>query len=970
MKSAIANWFRFWFAALFMPISILLVGSLYMSSLQRKNKLASFAAEGFETLETMRYVADTEQYLCNSINDLFLKNPEPEKLEQAIENFLVENEIQAGYFVWNEKGEVPLSNFAYNNLEGDLQQAFFALNKIRRAPGRSGIISSEEESNLRMLFGRHFFPNFYSNCFTGRFRELLRTDAAKKKPLTWMNVAENIGLCVFFDYEVLDTDCGLKTMLRNNKRNLIPGYVDNTTIQCSDAELASLLKEHLDEIKSGYNEMLEIGDYRVLINYLSGNRQNFCAVKPEMLSSSEKLFWFNFARAIFVVIILLFTFLSFRVIVLNQKLSLKITAQLLLLFTVSNLLPGYVMLVICSDFLQQLKKSLIVEAFNQSNFHLQKIDELFISEYTEQKRNFNKVAASFRTNLKNARIDRQTIRSFVDPQFPEPMNLFLVASSSNLVAGSRGIVENGEVKDAFFQGFRKDTERINIMTSLQKLGLFLLKRLNEEPVPNKLETEVEFIGESLFQKRPFELVKHFSGIHFFADWTLGKRNSPFYIEFFKLFNADKNDYLMVYFWDMYDLEIAFVARQFFNLNRNNLGLKLIAIDERIETSFPPEALEHEKVREIAFKLRDRNLTRPEYIRFDGQDYLLTGYKCLSMMHMRLLALYPLEKIDSAIDKKWKILLKFVSISLLISVFLGLSVAGSIIRPLVQLQQGVEALNNRDFSYRLPDLGKDEFGHLADIFNETLVDLEEMQAARIVQEKLLIPMGEKLVAKKISAFGKTESLSGMGGDYFEHFAVDEQRNAFLLGDVAGKGVSNSLILAFVKSAVNLLQAYDAPKFMTELNRMLIESSRSRQAKSFSCQLIHAGDDGLVTVANAGLPYPVLVDHRRRCAKVIEMPALPLGRTQKWRPVIAELHLEPETSLVCFSSGFLFQWQVEYSAVVKMVENSIDSDPVKFCDNCFEQLFALVDKKSCNKDVSILVVSRVVVEAEPVSETTSG
>ncbi len=961
MKSAIFNWIKFWFAALFMPVSILLIGSLYMSSLQQKNKLATFAAEGFETLETMRYVADTEQYLCNSINELFLKNADPEKLEQAVSAFLAENGIKAEYFIWNENGEISRSNFAYENLQGDLRQAFFALNKIRKDPGRPGIISADEENNLRQLFGRHFFPSFYSNCFTGRFRELLRTDAARKKPLTWMNVAENIGLCVLLDYDVLDSDCGLKALLKNNKRNLIPGYVDKTTIHCSDSKLASLLKEHLNEIKIGYNEMFEVGEYRVLINYLSGKSQNFCAVKPEMLKSSERLFWFNFARAIFVVIILLFTFLSFRVIVLNQKLSLKITAQLLLLFTVSNLLPGYVMLVICSDFLQQLKKSLIVEAFNQSNFHLQKVDELYISEYTQQKRSFDKVAEKFRANLKKARINRETMRSFVDPQFPEPMNLFLVASSSNMVAGSRGIVENGEVKEAFYTDFRKDSERINIMTSLQKLGLFLLKRMNEDPVPNKLETEVEFIGESLFQKRPFELVKHFSGIHFFADWTLGKRNSPFYIEFFRLFDPDKNDYLMVYFWDMYDLEMAFVARQFFNLNRNNLGLKVFAIDERIETSFPPEALEHEKIREIAFKLRDRNLTRPEYIRYEDQDFLLTGYKCLSMMHMRLLALYPLEKINAAIDAKWKILLKFVLISLLISVFLGLSVAGSIVRPLVQLQQGVEALNNRNFSYRLPELGKDEFGHLAAIFNETLVDLEEMQAAKIVQEKLLVPMTEKLLSNNFLAFGKTESLSGMGGDYFEHFTIDEGKTSFLLGDVAGRGVSNSLILAFVKSAVNLLQSYEASKFMSELNRMLLESSRTRQAKSFACQLVQTGDNGLVTLANAGLPYPVLVDHRRRCASVIELPALPLGRTKKWRPVVSEIRLEPETSIVCFSSGFLYQWQVEYSSVVDMVVNSIDPDPEKFCENCFEQLFTLIDKKSCNKDVSILVISRINPEA---------
>lgn len=955
MSRAVWDWIKFWLAALFMPVSILVVGSLYMNSLQTKNRLDSFSSEGFEALETMRYVSDTEQYLCNSINEIFIKYDQPWQIKQNFEKFVEQNRISCRFFVWQADGKVAFSNFDMATLSGNLAQAFSALNKIRETPGQSGIISTDEEENLRSIFGRHFFPAFFSNCFSGRFRELLRTDAAKKKPLTWMNVTEKAGLCVLFDYDILESDCGLKTFIRNNQKNLVPGYIDGDRVFCSDSELQTLMQNRLQELKIGFSEMLEISDFRVLLNYVSSRRINFCAVKPDMLTGESRFFWFNLARAFFVVVILLFTFLSFRVIVLNRKLSLKITAQMLLLFTVSNLLPGYVMLVICSDFLQQLRKSLIVESFNQSNYYLQKIDELFVNELTEQKRNMNKARPELVANLRQASINRESIRGFADQQFPEPQDIFLVASASSFVAGNRGIVEAGKVTEAFFPDFHEDTAKINTMNSLQKLGFFILKRLNNEVVTTKLETEIEFIGESLFQKRPFELVKQFNGIHFFANWSLGKRHSPFYVEFFRLFDETLYDYFMVYMWDMYDLEAAFISRQYFNFNRNNSGIKVFAVDERIETSFPSEALQHEKIREMAFKLRDRNFTRPEFINIDSQDYLITGHKCLNMLHMRLLALYPLEKIENAIEQKWKILLKFVLISLLISVFLGFSISGSIIRPLVQLQQGVEALHNRNFTYRLPDLGKDEFGHLAEIFNETLVDLEEMQAAKIVQEKLLQPMDGKLVCSQMQVYGRTQALAGMGGDYFEHIEADGKQ-AFLLGDVAGRGVATSLILAFVKAAVMQMKDYDPGQFMNELNRMLLESCRAQQAKAFSCQFVVATEDGTISIANAGLPFPLIVDHQSRSAKVVELPALPLGRVKKWRPAVCSVTLEPGSSLICFSSGFLQQWQVEYEAVMELVQNSIADDPEVFCNNCFENLFKTINKKSCSKDVSIIVFTR--------------
>jgi len=277
----------------------------------------------------------------------------------------------------------------------------------------------------------------------------------------------------------------------------------------------------------------------------------------------------------------------------------------------------------------------------------------------------------------------------------------------------------------------------------------------------------------------------------------------------------------------------------------------MATDDRFEYGLPEIILTDPTLKSFALKLRDRGVARPEYCRLDNADHLLFGHKCVSMKNIRLLGLFPMSRIENQVSEKRKILGLLAFVSLLVSVSLGLFVAGGILKPLSELQAGILALRERNFAWRVPDLGGDEFGHLASIFNETLIDLEELHVASQVKEKLLTTLADTEIFGQAAYYCHAGSREG---EYFDVNDVDETSRALLFGHVNEPGVAGSLILAFVKSATLQLQGLLATpqKFISGLNRLLFENGRPGELKTMQAASILLSDNGRIVVTGTGLP----------------------------------------------------------------------------------------------------------------------
>ena len=141
--------------------------------------------------------------------------------------------------------------------------------------------------------------------------------------------------------------------------------------------------------------------------------------------------------------------------------------------------------------------------------------------------------------------------------------------------------------------------------------------------------------------------------------------------------------------------------------------------------------------------------------------------------------------------------------------MGLALARSITGSVHQLFAGTERVRAGDFSHRIAVTAKDQLGELSESFNQmtgSIEDLlrqaeekkrleEELRIARAIQMSLL-PRG-RLEVPGLSVTALCLPAREVGGDYYDFFALGDDRLGVLIADVSGKGTSAALYMAELK-----------------------------------------------------------------------------------------------------------------------------------------------------------------------------
>jgi len=689
-----------------------------------------------------------------------------------------------------------------------------------------------------------------------------------------LNISEKTGLSVFLPTDVLYSYCGVQKFVKQHDANLIKGFIRGGEVRCHDAALSQQLKARAADFQKSLNTVIRLPGYYLFTNFIDSTMTVFCAAEVDAIEKLEFSPVITGITASMLIGLIIFALLSYKIIVRGLVLAMRLKRQLLILFIASNALPGFVLYAIGSDYLQQYRSGLLTDVYNDGMAYLQSVDELYKNEFTIQKSRIETELAVFQKNLRKKGITKRAVQNFIKQQEPRPYGFYLIASSTGMVAGDRGILKDEKVHEAFNSRFAADKVRINTLRAMFKVGTYVLASLNRQPISSKAGTEAEMVSETLTQREPADLIRMFADSGTFSEWGIGSKKHPTYVGLLQLFDKVMYDYMLLYLWDSDNLENAFITRVFHNLNRNELGLRIMATDDRFVNGFPEIILTDPALKSFALKLRDRGVARPEYCRFDNADHLLFGHKCVLLKNIRLLGLFPMSRIENQVAEKRKILGLLAFVSLLVSVSLGLFVVGGILKPLSELQAGVAALRERNFSWRVPDLGGDEFGHLASIFNETLLDLEELHVASQVKEKLLTTMVQT------DTFGRSAYYCHAGireGEYFDVNDVDANCKALLFGHVNEPGVAGSLILAFVKSATLQLHGFlsTPQQFVVGLNRLLFENGRPGELKTMQAAVILLSDNGQILVTGLSLPKIAIFNTISGALEILSGPALSDG-----------------------------------------------------------------------------------------------
>ena len=140
---------------------------------------------------------------------------------------------------------------------------------------------------------------------------------------------------------------------------------------------------------------------------------------------------------------------------------------------------------------------------------------------------------------------------------------------------------------------------------------------------------------------------------------------------------------------------------------------------------------------------------------------------------------------------------------------------------------------------------------------------------------------------------------VGGDYFDVFPLENNRTAFLLADVSGKGLGAAIVTTMLQGALSAMTlGTDPARVINHVNRFLCDHAEvGRYATMFFAIL---DDDGNLEFINAGHPSPFLI-RKGVAQEPFSEGSYPVGLVPEAEYSVARLKLEPGDTVVLFSDG---------------------------------------------------------------------
>jgi len=1001
------------FMALLVPVFLLYYFSLtYLGSLNRQVRQQNFEAESDAKINLLKNAANTEEFICRRLQNLSLEAESPQEMQVLIDNFAQRARIELKYCIWNGNGEVFYSDLAgiekqdlnevYNRLQllkedrnsiagefesfDDASESFAeddSVDESAEVQNRPEVEpkeatdenpdpetpeadlpeyrNSEEKEELyralKEVLGSEFNPVFYPRCYEGKKLRLNRTGVDEAAPLLWLKISERFGALIYFNAADLRRPVGLQEFLADHKADeaMIVGYHDGSSAYSSRA--FSLPKD-FDFSISRYSAE-RAGKYYLKSNHIAHNLTGFTIIPVQKIDGSFFDAESRRGNLLLLLIPVLFLLISAFFLMQKKRFFFSIKLQFALIFIAANLLSGVVLSIIVKDYLHSFQKSLEQKSGNDSIEILKSCDDLFLNELTLQKIRLEKKLAHLKKNLAAGRnIDEHLVKGLLRGMKPFPARMYLVGSDSATMGTEDGVISKHDIVADFTGKLKALPVVLKFIRIMKDVGHFYLDKINQEEVSFRKAYKIEAVIESLSKQKPTEqLLQFFEQDSDFWQWGFWSHVYPSYIKTFRTVSGGKYDYTFLYLWFNFDLQKHYLERSLQNLSKNDLGLRLFAVDNKFSLSLPENDQQQIAPEKFAELIQANEEGRIARIDLNGRDCFFVSIPGTRLADFHLIGILPTDKILREVETARDFLKKVFLLCLFISVLLAIFVARSVSRPLSQLELGANAISKRDFKFRLADLGENEFGNLGRVLNDLLIDYQEVYNAAIVRDKLLDSCAAPVEISGLKVFARSFSVSESCPDFFQFCQLEGRQTGFIFGTAAQTGVAANLILGFSKGALIQFACEKTPllEYLPKLHALFMKSNQMQKLqKSIALlQVVAEEETPGLRISNAGLNWSLVWRHGRLEKFYLEDCA-PIGDDQ-FSPALKEKYLlQKDEMLIFFSNGMdsdekFYRARAELETL--LLESSGKNELAEVAVDYFEKQFL---QQQLDRDLTVVVI----------------
>ena len=236
--------------------------------------------------------------------------------------------------------------------------------------------------------------------------------------------------------------------------------------------------------------------------------------------------------------------------------------------------------------------------------------------------------------------------------------------------------------------------------------------------------------------------------------------------------------------------------------------------------------------------------------------------------------------------------------------------------------------------------------------------EEIRVARDIQQNLLpkeIPIinGYDIYAINIPA-------REVGGDYYDFIKVSENKTAFALGDVSGKGLPASMLMANLQATLRgqLLFCDSAKDCIKRANDLLYKSTDTSKFVTLFFGILDT-EKNTLTYCNVGHNEPLFIANEK--ISKLDKGGLLLSCFENSEYEEEEIIFEKGSTLVIFSDGIteaMNEAEEEYTdeRLEKLLPNNINETSQGIIKNVIDDVKLHVGNYPQSDDITIMIIKR--------------
>ena len=306
---------------------------------------------------------------------------------------------------------------------------------------------------------------------------------------------------------------------------------------------------------------------------------------------------------------------------------------------------------------------------------------------------------------------------------------------------------------------------------------------------------------------------------------------------------------------------------------------------------------------------------------DGTDCYVF-YKPLGKTGCSMAIVCPESDIFGGFNRLRHIVWAIISVGLLLMLVFFIRIITRELRPLGQLAEETETIASGQFDAQIPDFHRtDEIGQLSHSFAgmqqslvryiEELKDTtaqkasieSELNIARSIQMAMLPKTFPPFPnCDEVSIYGQLTPAKAVGGDLYD-FYIRDQKLFFCIGDVSGKGIPASLVMAVTRSLFRTISTREErpERIVSLLNDA---TAKDNETNMFSTLFVGVLDlqTGHMDYCNAGHDAPLLISENGTRLGLLPVDSnLPAGVMPGWAFSLQETVVDSGTTIFLYTDG---------------------------------------------------------------------